>query len=65
MDLVPGPLLMAQSAGSQARAQFTLQVPNQPLWVGLPIALQGAYLATSAPGFPLELSNALKAQFAL
>jgi hypothetical protein len=56
---------MAQSAGSQARAQFTLQVPNQPLWVGLPIALQGAYLATSAPGFPLELSNALKAQFAL
>lgn len=64
ISLLPSPLLLGTAPTSTGQVQFPVAVPNNPQLVGQVVSLQGAFLVTSLPSTPVELSNALTAPVA-
>jgi hypothetical protein len=60
LAVAPLPLLVGSGGLAAGAVAFALPVPGDPGLVGLDVALQGAAVGNSAPGLPLELSNALR-----
>jgi hypothetical protein len=56
--LAPSAFELAVAPASLGRASFAMAIPDQPLLLGHSLALQGAFLASSLPGTPVEFSNA-------
>lgn len=55
----PQPLLLAALPLNAGTAVFSVPVANQPAWIGLELALQGAVLGLGAEGLAVGLSPAL------
>ncbi len=61
LALAPAPIQLTDAPAAGGLAQFRVQVPLEPLWIGLDVSFQSAHVAVFTPGAPLEYSNALSA----
>ncbi|MBI1379486.1 MAG: hypothetical protein GC161_00155 [Planctomycetaceae bacterium] len=59
LSTLNGPYQVGSAITANGSAPFQVAVPPQPSLVGLDLGFQSAHLATSVPGVPVSLSNAL------
>jgi len=59
LSTLNGPYQVGGASTANGTASFQVSVPSQPALVGLDLGFQSAHLATSVPGLPVSLSNAL------